>query len=184
MTAKLQESIEQVQVKPELQQHLRLYRRLWLSRSDLLQAMDIIHIIIEETKPFPQQNPPSAKLEALTSALVVTYARPFVNTRGESTVAEKTVPGSLLRGLTKLQRELHDRIISMRQKEVAHSDADILDIALQLNPDGDDGICVYARCPLSNQQLWSLQLMIKKLVAAIDRRCGELRLLLPVNVWL
>jgi hypothetical protein len=89
--------LDRVAVSPELQPALRLYRRLYLSYNDLDEAKATIEELLRARLPIPRRDPPSALLMALTTALVVAYARPFVNTRGESKFAERSIPGSLLR---------------------------------------------------------------------------------------
>src|SRR5665647_3948838 len=100
MTLAENEPFERVAVTAELEPLLRLYRRLWISRDDLHEAKAIIEEIMKSNLRFPRRKEPSPLLVALTTALVVSYARPFVNSRGQSAVAERTVPGSLLRVLT------------------------------------------------------------------------------------
>jgi hypothetical protein len=175
---------ERVSVKAELEPKLRLYRRLWLSRIDLQEAKAAIEEILNANLPFPRRKEPRPLLIALTTALVVSYARPFVNSRGQSAVAEKTVPGSLLRVLTSREREMHDALVDMRNREVAHSDVDVLEISLELFPSGDGGISRVARHPLRRSELHALNRMIEKLASEIERRCEELRKELPLNVWL
>jgi len=178
------ERFARVAVNAELEPQLRLYRRLWLSRIDLEEAKATIEEVLKSNLPFPRRKEPSALLTALTTALVVSYARPFVSSRGQSAVAERTVPGSLLRVLTFRERELHDALINMRNREVAHSDADVIDLSIDLFPGGDGGICRVARHPLRRIELRALHRMIEKLTVEIERRCEELRKELPSNVWL
>lgn len=168
----------------ELQPKLRLYRRLWISGNDLREAQATIGEILSSDLPYPRRKEPSPLLTALTTALVVSYARPFVNSRGQLVFADRSVPGSLLRVLTSLERELHDALIDVRNKEVAHSDADVLELAIELFPGGDGGICRVTRHPFRRVELHALNRMIEKLVAEIGRRCGDLRKELPLNVWL
>lgn len=177
-------SLDRIHVTTVQEPHLRLYRRLWLSRMDLDEAKGAIVEILERNLPYPRRNGPSALLQALTTAAVVTYARPFVNSRGQSAVAERTVPGSLLRVFSSREREFHDALIDMRNREIAHADADILDISLELLPDGDGGICRVSRHPLRRTELRALRHMITKLEEEIERQCAHLRTLLPLNVWL
>ena len=122
--AEASDELDRVVVAPELQPALRLYRRLYLSYNDLDEARATVEELLRARLPLPRQDPPSALLMALTTALVVAYARPFVNTRGESKFAERSVPGSLLRVLTSKQREAHNYLLNVRNREVAHSDAD------------------------------------------------------------
>ena len=177
-------SIKRVIVKLELQPKLRLYRRLWLSRMDLEEAKATLEEILKSNMRVPRRKEPNPLLTALTVALVVSYARPFVKSRGRSSLAERTVPGSLLRVLTARQRELHNAIIEMRNQEVAHVDADVLQPKLQLFPGGDGGICIAARHPIRRVKLRSLHRIIQKLLSEIECRCEELRNVLPHRVWL
>lgn len=184
MTSAEHTPFEPAPVSAELEPHLRLYRRLWLSRVDLEEAKATIEELLASNLPFPRRKAPVALLQALTTALIVSYARPFVNSRGQSAIAEKTVPGSLLRVLSSRERGLHDVLIEIRNREVAHSDADILEISLELFPDGDAGVCRVARHPLRRSELRTLKRMIEKLETEIERRCKELRAILPMYVWL
>lgn len=176
--------LDRVAVGPELQSALRLYRRLYLSYNDLEEAKATVEELLRARLPLPRQDPPSALLMALTTALVVAYARPFVNTRGESKFAERSVPGSLLRVLTSKQREAHNYLLNIRNREVAHSDADRSEIYLKLYPDGHGAIFRVARAPFLRTELKDIQRIITKLLKEVDRRCEELRRALPLEVWM
>ena len=184
MTTFINGRLQRVAVAAELQPQLRLYRRLWISGTDLREAQATIKEIIEAKLPYPRRKEPSPLLAALTTALVVSYARPFVNSRGQSVVADRTVPGSLLRVFTALEREMHDALLGIRNREVAHSDADVLELSLELFDGGDGGICRVTRQPFRRVELHALNRMIEKLLAEIGRRCEGLRKELPLNVWL
>lgn len=176
--------MEHFAVKAELEPQLRMYRRLWLSRIDLGEAKEAAEEILKSGIPYPRRREPNPLLVALTTALVVSYARPFVNVRGQSVVAARTLPGSLLRVLSARERQLHNAIIEMRNKEVAHSDADVLEMSIELFQEGDGGICRAARHPLRRIELRALHRILEKLGAEIELRCKELRKVLPHNVWL
>ena len=184
MTLAENEPFERVAVTAELEPLLRLYRRLWISRDDLHEAKAIIEEIMKSNLRFPRRKEPSPLLVALTTALVVSYARPFVNSRGQSAVAERTVPGSLLRVLTSSEREFHNELVDIRNREVAHSDADVLELSITLYSDGDGGISRVPRHPFRRIELRALDRMIEKLTDEIERLCEELRKQLPLNVWL
>jgi hypothetical protein len=175
---------ERVALPSGLQPQLRLYRRLWISRNDLAEAKATIEEILKSNLPYPRRKEPSALLVALTTALVVSYARPFVNSRGQSAVAERTAPGSLLRVLTSQERELHNLLIEIRNQEVAHSDADILELSIELFPGGDSSISRATRHPFRRITLRALNRMIDKLSDEIERLCDGLRTQLPQNVLL
>lgn len=174
----------QTHLSVELEPKLRLYRRLWLSRVDLEEAKATIDEILRSKIPFPRSKPPNALLMALTTALVVSYARPFINSRGQSAVAERTVPGSLLRVLTSHERMLHDELLEIRNREVAHSDADILELSLKLYSDGEGAILRTARDPIRRVELRAIRRMIEKVEREIENCYEDLRTLLPLGVWL
>lgn len=183
-TAEASNELNRVGVAPELQPALRLYRRLYLSHNDLDEAKVTVEELLRARLPLPRKDPPSGLLMALTTALVVAYARPFVNTRGESNFAERSVPGSLLRVLTSRQREAHNYLLNVRNREVAHSDADRSEIYLKLYPDGHGAILRVARAPFLRAELIGIHRIIKKLMKEVDRRCDELRRVLPLEVWM
>lgn len=172
-----------VQVASHLQPQLRLYRRLWLARMDLEEARATVDEILRARIPLSRTDRPPPLLLSLTTALVVAYARPWIYSRGQS-VAERTVPGSLLRVLTAKQRRVHDALIDLRNREAAHSDADILDLHLKLYIDGDTAILRSSREAFRRADLKSIRRTIEKLERAIDQRCEELRYMLPTKIWI
>lgn len=174
---------EPVSVAKEFESQLRLYRRLWLSRVDLEEAKATIDEILRLNLPLPRRERPCPLLMALTTALVVSYARPFVNSRGQSAVAERTVPGSLLRVLSSDQRVFHDYLIDVRNREVAHSDADAMELSLRLYADGDSAVLRIAREPFRKKELRILRRIVVKLENEIEHRCVELRQVLPLGIW-
>ncbi len=178
------EKFDKVVLNTELEPQLRLYRRLWISRNDLDCAKASIESILKSNLRYPRRKKPEHLLVALTTTLVISYARPIVNSRGQSTTALRTVPATLLKVLTSQERILHDAIIEMRNQEVAHSDAEILELSIQLHPDGDGGISRATIHPLLRVHLHMLNRIIDKLTNEIERLCLNLRMQLPLNVWL
>ena len=178
------EIFEKVVLNTELEPQLRLYRRLWISRNDLDYAKASIESILKSKLRYPRRKQPEHLLIALTTTLVISYARPFVNSRGQSTTALRTVPATLLKVLTSRERSLHDGIIEMRNREVAHSDAEVLELSIQLHTSGDGGISRATIHPLLRADLHMLNRIIDKLTNEIERLCLNLRTQLPLNVWL
>ncbi len=172
-----------VPVSAHLQSQLRLYRRLWLAQIDLEEAKAALDEILRARIPIPRRDRPPPLLLSLTTALVVAYSRPWIYSRGQS-VAERTVPASLLSSLTSRQREAHNFLVDLRNKEVAHSDADILDVHLWLHPDGHLAILRTSREAFRRSELKEIRRIIEKLEAAIERRCEELRADLPNEAWI
>ena len=178
------DTLDRVEVGAALQPALRLYRRLYLSRGDLEEAKATVDELLRARIPLPRSKPPSPLLMSLTTALVVAYARPFVHSRGQSNFAEKSAPGSLLKVLSSAEREAHEYLLRVRNREVAHSDAESSEIYLKLYPDGHGAILRVARSPFLRKELWTVHRMITKLEAEVDRRCEELRAILPHEVWM
>lgn len=183
-STKSDEELERVEIPANLQPQLRLYRRLYLSRIDLDESKAAVEELLSRKIPLPRNNLPSALLLSLTTAIVVAYARPFVQSRGQSTVADKALPGVLLKSLTSKQRGIHDYLIDLRNKEIAHSDADVTEIYLNLFKNGDSAIFRSVRTPFTRSELRSILTIIEKLLLAIEQRSEELRSELPHQVWL
>jgi hypothetical protein len=184
MPALSSKRLERTELPEALQPQLRLYRRLYIARIDLEEARVTAEDLLARRIAVPRSRPPSALLMAMNTALVVSYARPFVHSRGDSKVAEKAVPGILLRSLTAREREMHEELITMRNKEVAHSDADILEMSFDVFKDGDGAIFKSTREPFRRPVLRSILKLVVKLEDALQRRCEELRMELPHNVWI
>ena len=168
----------------EQEARLRQYRRLWIAGEDLDETQSIVQEAIKAKLRRPRHNKPNGLLLAFTTSIVVSYARPFINSRGDSRTADRIVPERLVQVLTPTEREFHKVVLEVRNREVAHSDADILELTLELFPSGDGAISRVTREPLLGRDLRMLSRMITKLSEEIDRRCDVLRAALPHNVWL
>lgn len=109
---------------------------------------------------------------ALDLALIVSYARPFTKCRGYGHV--KPARDKALTSLSPDELELHKRIMSARDKEYAHSDADANDIIVFT-----DGIFQYGkrliRSPLTATQVNQLSTMINKLMKSFNTQSEEFR---------
>ena len=79
---------------------------------------------------------------------------------------------------------MHDALITMRNTEVAHSDADILEMSLEVFEGGDGAIFKSAREPFRRPVLRAILKLIEKLENAVHQRCEELTRELPNNVWI
>jgi len=72
----------------------------------------------------------------------------------------------------------------MRNQEVAHSNAEQLELYLQVFADGDSGISRIPRDPLYRTELKALRKIIDKLDREIERLCEDIRKRLPHEVWI
>jgi hypothetical protein len=172
------------EISSALKPDLRLYRRLWFANSDLEEAKEVAEELLRLRLPIPRRDRGPPLLTALGTALVVSYARPFVNSRGDSSFADRTVPRAMLRVLTKNQRAFHDALIDLRNQRVAHSDVEVTELYLRLSWDGDSAIFRYGREPFRRNELRYILGIIKKLSGSIELRCEEIRTRLPRNVWI
>jgi len=155
-----------------------------VDRLHMLEAQATIDELIRQEIPFPRRERPTPLHMSLTTALVVAYSRPFINSRGEQEFANRIVPGSILKRLTRLQRAYHDELLEIRNKEIAHMDALEPELALKIYPDGEAAVLRGPREPFVRQDLRVIRALTVKIVKEIELQCGELRYALPHRVWL
>ena len=74
-------------------------------------------------------------MQALTIAVIVSYSRPFTENKGKET-AISSLPTNCLKLFDASQTELHRKILTMRNKAVSHSDADLYEVGLSTSEDG------------------------------------------------
>lgn len=172
-----------VPVADHLQPMLKMYRRLWMSIVDLQEARAAVDEILRARIPIPRKDRPPPLLMALTSAVVVAYARPWVHSRGHS-FADRSVPASLLRGLTSRQRQLHDFLIEVRNQDIAHADIDESTIALWLTDNDDRALVWWTRRAFRRWELLDIRRLTIKVEKAMSDRCAELRAGLPHEQWI
>ena len=90
--------------------------RLTISRQDFQKCRDLLAEI-------PAQKYGSIVYEGLLLSAIISYARPFSgNEMGKAPNAESRVDASLLDELTADERELHDLIVQLRNKAIAHAE--------------------------------------------------------------
>ena len=172
------------ELTPAQQALLRRYRRLWIGQQDLREAEAAIRqILLLRLRRSTRKRGYHPLLTALNVAVLVSYSRPFVNSRGSSRLADKILPGQLLRSYSRDERQLHDQLLAMRNHEVAHSDPEVLGLQLQLVQGGDVGFSRIPREPLTRIELRRLGRMIHKLQNAIADLCADLRQQLPPHHW-
>ena len=96
----------------------RLLKRIIISQWDLRQAADCLSEVLNRNL----HDSPSEKtlLKCLNTAFVVSYARPWTKNHGWDVRAR--LPKRYLSVLSKNQRDLHQEIITSRNRDQAHSD--------------------------------------------------------------
>jgi hypothetical protein len=112
-----------------------LYKRLVLASHDLDEAREYLRSVAAFASSPSGDRTDRAIVSALVTSFVVSYGRCFVG----SELGEKELPRVPERGRRKLsvdERSLHDRLIALRNREFAHSDAEVADIRVGVTPSG------------------------------------------------
>jgi hypothetical protein len=117
----------------------------------------------------------SLEVKALDIALVVTYSRPFKKNYGFGKVGHMLERA--MQSYSDRQRELHAKIISARDREYAHADADANDVQVLF-----DDMFTFSKSvvrePLQSFEVKYLIEMCRELITSIDEQIAELRLVL------
>lgn len=105
----------------------RHYLRIIVAWQDLDHARAAINRLLglNNETPVPLDDE-TVRLALLTSA-IVSYARLFASGRSTSTVPS-CLPRGFRKRLTEERRALHDRMLVLRSREFAHSDAAVADV--------------------------------------------------------
>lgn len=114
------------ELTPELSGKMRQFKRVLLSYSDFKHAKLAASFILSGKlhQKYPQES--YIQLEALNCSMIIAYCRPF---SGNDAWAPD-LPKRLLKALNPEERSLHEIVMRDRNKVLAHSDAD----ALQIEP--------------------------------------------------
>jgi hypothetical protein len=106
----------------------RRRRRLLYSLNDLQQALSACEFLYEcdETKTYSKIE--LRRFRCYETTLIVAYSRPFSQSRGA--VSPLTLKMVNLK-LTKERKALHDRLLEMRNKIMAHSDGEMMRMTTQ-----------------------------------------------------
>ena len=105
----------------------RLYQRLTVWREDLRDATYFAGFLLKKGWHFDPWDkkirwPTYMQQAAFTTALVAAYCRPFVETRNGAVLSMKLAP------YTDSERELHEKLKSLRNTIYAHSDIELREV--------------------------------------------------------
>jgi len=103
-------------------------RRLLYSLNDLQQALSACEFLYEceETNTYSKME--RRRLRCYETMLVVAYARPFTQSRGAAAPLSMKMVGLKL---SNDRQALHDRLMDMRNKIMAHSDSEMMRMTTQ-----------------------------------------------------
>ena len=106
-------------------------RRLVIASSDLMRARRYAMFLVENNLLPASNSEEQLRRYAFQTSLVVTYTRQFQDSRGGDSTVPDTLFGRHLRVLDRRQKELHDRLLDLRNTIYAHSDGDEFDVSFE-----------------------------------------------------
>lgn len=158
-------------------------KRILISLNDILEATNYAHQLLKHKycKPdyLSRLDDPNEdftnsdeyeNMNALTTALIVSYSRPFTQNEGQGS-AIPSLPRKIMKIYNDLENELHYKILGLRNKAVAHSDADLFDAHLSRSEFDGSLVPTYIDYPLeyfNQDKLVLFQKMVEKLMSAFE----------------
>jgi len=162
----------------------RRFKRLAISLSDLTSAAAFASAIDSASlysQPHAEHN---RVLIGLTTALVVSYSRPFSkNNPGSTFAATRSLSDAFVAKYLPNQdeRDIHDKVLTLRDRQFAHSDADVFNINIALHAGGARWRHDFVTTPLPRAEFDALRRAIDNLTIGIHKEQDELAKQLPAN---
>ena len=103
------------------------YKRVIIAFHDLADCRLYLNRLTGRNGETPPARDDHAQRNALMTAIIVSYARPFSGNRAAKDVARR-VPATFLETLNSEQVTLHNRVLRMRNREFAHSDPEVSEV--------------------------------------------------------
>lgn len=145
-----------------------LYDKLRISAMDIAHALGCAQFLIKKkwhSYEWERRGSTYLQQSALTTSLVVSYARPFTKTRG----LRDNLPSKLIRR-TAEERALHEKILKLRNEVYAHSDGALY----SFQPWQSEGLStVIERWPhrrLSKEDTLAFEMMAMRTIEALRER--------------
>lgn len=149
-----------------------LYSKLFVSRQDLGYASSCAAHLLKNGlhhKPWERRGGVYFRQSAFTTALIVSYARPFTKSRGWP-----NFPARLLT-FSKDERGLHERLLDLRNQVYAHSDSNQYSIRPWRSGNFETDIVGAPFRFLEKAEVTALVPMIDNLCSGIDARLKAMR---------
>jgi hypothetical protein len=122
------------------------YKRVIIAFHDLSDCRQYLNRLLGLNGEVPPAIDDAAQRNALMTAIVVSYARPFSGNKGAEDVASR-LPRTFQDTLSSEQAALHRRLIGLRNREFAHSDPEVSQVTVTVGTaGGGEGMAM----PVSN----------------------------------
>lgn len=115
------------------------FKRIVVAWQDLDDGRAALNRLLGLNGDTPPPSGDTTVRQALVTSVIVAYGRLFAPSKSRGDVPGQ-LPGAFANGLTPEERKLHKRIIALRSKEFAHSDADIADLRITVRPEYMGGV--------------------------------------------
>jgi hypothetical protein len=106
--------------------------RLAASHEDLRSALTFAQML--EHPPQVDEATWDTLCEALTTAFIVTYSRPFRTSRGDKSLVQSKLDINAVMRLSEIELRVHNRILGLRDQYSAHSDAWPRQLRIETSP--------------------------------------------------
>lgn len=146
----------------------QLYAVLHVAEEDLRQAAYFATYLLKRGwhfEPWERRWTVYMQQAAFTTALATAYSRPFTEARGRP-----KVPNRLLRQFTNEQRNLHKRVLKLRNLVYAHSDVGSRSVRPILIANYPTAIAVMPPMRFTREEVLELQSMISEAQRSIAAR--------------
>jgi hypothetical protein len=160
------------------EQGRRLYKRLIIAFHDLTESRQFLNRLLGLNSEIPP--PPSDKIqrEALMTALIVSYVRSFSKNRDADDVLRR-LPEDFLCDFTETEKQLHARMLQLRDQEFAHSDPEKSGVTVRIDslPEGRPiawPVSTVVRQGLTAAELNTLNGMFSKLLTRLMAEFGRI----------
>jgi hypothetical protein len=151
------------------------FERLDIISVDLAMVQRFLSAYLDRALYNSQGCPDGVLAEAITVAIIVTYARPFTRSKNRFGKWEDLDLSFLTAPLSDGQRGLHQRTMAERDKAFAHSDAGPQNIKVIDTPDGRLTVSNVVRVLLEKWEAEELMENVRKMKAVLEPRLEELR---------
>lgn len=164
--------------KHEIEGKRKQLIRLLISFNDFKNAYDIANLIIEENYQERVENSDSEESqknkriwESLNSAMVIGYNRPISSNDKTNKNPIPDLPNGVFKVLNEHEKSIHQSLIDYRNKLIAHSDSEAIDMELYYMKIGETNLKILV--PLQNHTRAPFLIDIVKIIKGMCKKLME-----------